>query len=215
MKILFINISDIKGGAAIATYRLGKALEKMGTENLFLVRSKYSDDENVIETKGNRIINFVFNLIGLQYKFLPSSRLIIKYAKKFKPDIISVNQIEGGYFQTRDLIKLGKIAPVFWTMHDEWGFNNNAHTTPGKRTTYPQIGIKWGDWLKKQKWIIYQKADFEVICPSQWLFDKKIYSICDKPGHIIPNRVDKKFTPGKVTSVLQQSLAERAPCQPD
>ena len=97
MKILFINISDTKGGAAIAMYRLGKALEqKYNTENLFLVRSKFSDDENVIQTRKNSVVsrvewavNFILNVFGLQYKWLPfSPRKILKEAKKFKPDVI-------------------------------------------------------------------------------------------------------------------------------
>src|SRR4030065_384840 len=117
MKILFINISDIKGGAAKSMWRIGEELSKTH-EVKFIVRDKFSGSKNVIEVKGNRWINRLFNLFGLQYKFLPVSRKIIKEAKKFNPDVISLNQIEGGYFQTRDLIKSSKIASVVWSVRD-------------------------------------------------------------------------------------------------
>ena len=195
MKILFINISDTRGGAAISMWRIGNELSRQfNTTNLFLVRSKYSDSKNVIVTKGNRILNIIFNAFGLQYKFLPRSRRIIKLAKKFNPDVISLNQIEGGYFQTRDMIKLCRIAPVFWTIHDCWAFNNNAHRSPDIKSIYPQIGIRWGNWLKHQKHKIYSKSDFTMIFPSAWLSAKN--TISDKNSLIIPHGVDiEKFHP--------------------
>jgi glycosyltransferase involved in cell wall biosynthesis len=159
-----------------------------------------SDDVNVIQVgyKLLRYINIFFNLFGLQYKFLPTK--LMDTAKWFKPDIISLNQVEGGYFQTRDIIKLSKIAPVFWTMHDEWAFNNSAHRTPDLRTTYPQVGIRWGSWLKRRKQKIYNKANFSFICPSNWLRTK---SNIDKDGYIIPNGVDiNKFSPGETKNLL-------------
>ena len=173
----------------------------------FIVRDKFSDVGSVVEVKGDRWINRLFNLFGLQYKFLPVSCKIIKEAKRFNPDVISLNQIEGGYFQTRDLIKLSKIAPVVWTMHDLWAFMGNAHRElpqgESERKIYPQIGLPLGGWLLKQKWIIYQKADFRVVCPSTWLFHKKLDSICDKAGYIIPHGIDlDKFNPKKVKRML-------------
>lgn len=71
MKILFINISDIKGGAAKSMWRIAKQLEKdYNTENLFLVRDKFSTDKNVIATRSNKLIyklewaiNVFFNTI--------------------------------------------------------------------------------------------------------------------------------------------------------
>ena len=118
MKILFINISDIKGGSAIVAYRLGKTLEsQFNTNNLFLVRTKYSNDKNVIQTRKNYFeekfewaCNIFFNIIGLQYKFLPfSPKRIIETANEFKPDVISLHNPIGGYFRIDDLIQLTKI----------------------------------------------------------------------------------------------------------
>ena len=48
MKILHINKSDIKGGAARAAYRLHTSLIEYGVESKILVERKYSSDRNVI-----------------------------------------------------------------------------------------------------------------------------------------------------------------------
>jgi len=49
LKILFINYKDIEGGAAIAAYRLSKALEKYhGTDNYYIVAKKSSADPRIM-----------------------------------------------------------------------------------------------------------------------------------------------------------------------
>jgi glycosyltransferase involved in cell wall biosynthesis len=192
MKILFINISDIQGGAAKAAYRLGKSLEKdFGTTNLFLVRTKLTDDPNVIETRKTkvqaiieRLVNIFMNVIGLQYQWLPfSPNFILKKAHEFNPDIISLHNTIGGYFRTKDLIKLSKIAPIVWTFHDMWPFTNNgAHTYgnnswqdlesfSGENKIFPWTGINWGGWLLKQKQKIYSQSNITLITPSKWMYE--------------------------------------------
>jgi hypothetical protein len=109
MKILFINMSDLTGGAAIAATRLGIGLEReFKTENFFLVRNKISDYPNVFPTRKNslegfieRWVNIGFNIFGMQYQYLPfSPKEILKKAKEIKPDIISLHNTLGGYFTT-------------------------------------------------------------------------------------------------------------------
>ena len=190
MKILFINISDIRGGSAIVAYRLAQSLNKKHhTENLFLVRSKYSNDPNVIQTRKNKLeekiewgTNIIFNVIGLQYKYLPfSPKRILKVAKEFKPDIINLHNTIGGYFNINDLIPLSKIAPIVWTLHDMWAFTGNAAHTfenqhwknlkfgPGEFKIYPWIGLSTGNWLLREKKKIYNKSRIRIIVPSSWM----------------------------------------------
>ena len=204
MRILFINISDIKGGAAKSMWRIANALDH---EIRFIVRSKYSNDDRVIEIGRNRFVNILFNLFGLQYKFLPKSRKVIRLTKEFKPDVISLNQIEGGYFQTRDLIKLSRIAPVVWTMHDLWAFMENGHRYPlpgeKEKNIYPQIGLPLGRWLLKQKKKIYDKCNFKVILPSGYLRGEYVRSLMDRPFEVIPHGIDlSKFRPGRAKRML-------------
>ena len=48
MKILIVNTSDIRGGAARAAYRLHKSLLAQNIDSQMLVQSKSSDDFTVL-----------------------------------------------------------------------------------------------------------------------------------------------------------------------
>ena len=126
MKVLFIGTADIAGGAALLADSLAGSLSsKYGVETQFLVSEKFSNKKNVIATRPKTIWFFekcfdkFLNLFGFQYYFIPiSSAKILKETKKYSPDIIHLNNIHGGYFQTDLLPKLAKIAPIVWTFHD-------------------------------------------------------------------------------------------------
>lgn len=216
MKIIFINISDIRGGSAIIAYNLAKKLEKdYRTNNILLVRTKYSQDSNVIQTRRNKfqdrvewITNIFFNAIGLQYKVLPfSPRYILKVVNEFKPDVINLHNPIGGYFRINDLIKLSNIAPVVWTLHDMWAITGNASHTlgnenwknlkagPGEWKIFPWIGINLGSWLLKNKKLIYSKSRIRIITPSTWLYNIALESpaLFGKKIDLVPHGIDLKL----------------------
>ncbi|MCL5030331.1 MAG: glycosyltransferase [Bacteroidetes bacterium] len=213
MKILFINKYDITGGAGVAAFRLHIALEKkFNTEDLFLVGIKKSNLKNVIPTRNSgfqnfveRGLNFLFNQIGLQYKFHPiSTKNILRFAKEFSPNIISLHNAHGGYFQTSLLIKLSNIAPIVWTLHDMWAFTANAAHTFGddswknlrsgndERKLFPQIGLNTGNWLLKEKKRIYSDSNLTIVTPSKWLYNLAIQSPVFEGKEIIhiPNGIN-------------------------
>lgn len=213
MKILFINISDISGGSAKAAYRLGSALQQSGEHNVkFLVRSKFSTDNNVIPTRSTklkrlaeRVINIFCNLLGLQYQWLPfSPKVILKTAHEFQPDIIGLHNTIGGYFVTKDLVELSHIAPIVWTLHDMWAFTGNAahtfgaeswkqmKTGQGEKKIFPWIGFNTGEWLLKQKKEIYKNSNITIVAPSKWLYDLAVQSpvFVHKSIHQIYHGVD-------------------------
>lgn len=191
MKVLFINISDIIGGAAIAATRLGEGLEKYyNTENYFAVRTKRSQKSNVYPTRRNsfeqtseRWFNIFSNLLGLQYQYLPfSPKVILKKTDEIKPDIISLHNTLGGYFSIPLYAEISKRAPVVWTLHDMWAFTGNAaHTfgdqswkemknSPQNTKIFPSIGINTGSMLLRQKREVYAKSNMTIVTPSDWLF---------------------------------------------
>ncbi len=208
MKILFINKYDIKGGAAVVAFRLSKALhEYHDTQNHFLTGIKQTDYSYIIPTRKQgfqnnfeRGVNLFSNLLGLQYFYFPiSTKTILRVLHEFKPDIVSLHNIHGGYFKTSLLSELSKVAPIVWTLHDMWAFTaNSAHTFDddswknlksgrGERKQFPPIGINTGKFLIRRKASIYSKSKLTLVTPSRWLNnlasqsplfkDKKIYHI--------------------------------------
>lgn len=190
MKILFVNKYDTTGGAGIVATRLHRALEEeFQTEDRFIVGVKHSEDRNVYCSRRNaaggvleRGLNYLLNRLGIQYCWLPiSTPEIRKRTIEFDPDVISLHNLHGGYFDTSLLVELSKVAPLVWTLHDMWAFTGNAaHTFGdeswkelkaglGEHRRFPTIGLPTGTLLLKRKKQIYQNADLTIVTPSRWL----------------------------------------------
>ncbi|MGE5340254.1 MAG: glycosyltransferase [Candidatus Omnitrophota bacterium] len=222
MKIVFINLKDIEGGAGIAAYRLSQGLERyFHTENYFIVGKKLSSDARVFPTIDSPsetvrevklfiefMTNKLLNRLGLQYVYFPfSTRFILKKVNELKPDVISLHVTHGGYFKTSLIRDLSRLAPVVWTLHDMWPFTANAAHTFGDESwkqlksgshetaIYPHIGWNTGKWLLKRKKNIYKNANIRMIAPSQWMADQARQSPVfeNKPIHRITHGLDLDF----------------------
>lgn len=219
MKVAIINISDKIGGAAIAGYRIAKALEKYyGTDNFFLVRTKSLNENRIYSTTSTpfiarleRLFNILMNILGLQYIYLPFSPwYILKKVKEEKPDVIHLHNPIGGFFMTGHLTTLSRMAPVVWTLHDMWAFTASAaHTfgddawkymrsTKNETRTFPHIGINTGEWLIRRKKKIYSRSNLRIVAPSRWLYNLARQSpvLEGKEIFYIPHGIDlQKFVP--------------------
>ena len=125
----------------------------------------------------------------MHYTFFPfSSGNLLNIANNFKPDIISLHNIHGGYFDTNLLTKLSRVAPIVWTLHDMWAFTVSSAYTYGedswqkmktvKNESFnpPFTGINWGGCNLKRKKSIYQKSNITAVTPSHWLADEALKS---------------------------------------
>ena len=189
MKVLFINTADIKGGAALLADSIAKLLiKKYDLKITFLVSEKFSDKKNVLVTRSKPVwflekcFNKLAESFGFQYYFLPiSSSKILKYASVFKPDLIHLHNIHGGYFQTNLLPRLAKIAPIVWTFHDMFPITGHCaysfecekwKTGCGnceRLGIYPSIKKDRANALWNYKNKIFNSANFTIVTPSLWL----------------------------------------------
>lgn len=189
MKILFINTADITGGAALLADSLAESLSsRYGVETSFLVSEKFSDKKNVIATRpkplwfAEKCFDKFLNLFGFQYYFIPlSSNKILKKVKEITPDLIHLNNIHGGYFQTNLLPKLAEIAPIVWTFHDMFPITGHCaysfecekwKTGCGnckRLDIYPSIKKDRTNALWNYKNKVFNSADFTIVTPSLWL----------------------------------------------
>jgi glycosyltransferase involved in cell wall biosynthesis len=192
MRILFINTTDLSGGAAVIIQRMMSGFQQYyHTENYLLVKTKKGNADNTAQILTNspqiiieKITDRISRKVGLLYQFFPfSSKKILDLAKSFQPDIINLHNTHGAYFATPLIEKLSQIAPIAWTLHDMWSFTANAsHTFNNMSWKYlkndreltkipPAIGINTGAYLLKQKKRIYQQSKLTIITPSKWLKD--------------------------------------------
>ena len=214
MRILLVNTYDQQGGAARATWRLFKGLERAGVDVKLLVQNRGSRDIHVISTGGkitryfNAIrpyIDFAFPLplvrkrILFSTSFLPDG--IEKIIRKINPDIIHLNWIAGGMIRIESLARLSK--PVVWTFHDLWAFTGGCHYPPDCTRYMEQCGHcpvlhstsdrDLSRWVFNRKKEAYnQMGQFFIISPSNWLADcvKSSTLLKNNPVSVIPNGLD-------------------------
>ena len=150
IKVIILNTSERRGGAAIAANRLMKALQKSEVEISMLVLHKQTNDLSVASTQRT----FVDKLRAKWY-FL-WERFLIYLANGFNrknlfrvsiantgfdvsnhpsvqsADIIHFHWINQGFLSLagiEKLIQLGK--PIVWTLHDMWAGTAICHYTSG------------------------------------------------------------------------------------
>ena len=214
MRILIINTSEKKGGAAIAANRLMDALRNHGIQAKMLVCNKQTDNPNVICLKNKlqkkwkfvweRVVIWINNLFSRKNLFqvsIANTGFDITRLTEFQEaDLIHLHWINQGMLSLkniRQIIDTGK--PIVWTMHDMWectGICHHAYTCQRFKTECkicPFLRFPNPKDLANQVFIqkkqIYQSAKLHIVSVSQWLANqvKESALLKDKPITVIPN----------------------------
>lgn len=143
MKVLLVNTSERTGGAAIATLRLMRALNKADVQARMLVRDKQTDDEDVLCLDVNpallkakfcaeRAEIFAANMLQRENLWtvdIATHGTDITNHPAFKEaDIIHLNWINQGMLSLSDIRRIvdsGK--KIVWTLHDMWPCTGICH----------------------------------------------------------------------------------------
>jgi glycosyltransferase involved in cell wall biosynthesis len=140
VKILIVNVTDCNSGAAIASYRLHKALLKYNIDSTMLVQNKVKDDYTLVGpvTKVQKLIGLIRPTLDslplIIYKnklkvpfsvsWLPFGN-IVKIINTINPDIVHLHWICGGMIKIEDINKIK--SPIVWSLHDNWAFTGGCH----------------------------------------------------------------------------------------
>lgn len=235
MKVLIVNTSEKRGGAAVAARRLTKALKKAGVNAMMLVRDKTTQSASVMSLKQSRtnIIRFAWERIcimlhnGFDKKNLFAVSIAntgydITQLPEFKEaDIIHLHWINQGFISIgvlKKILKSGK--PIVWTMHDMWPCTGICHHAR-ECDKYSRMCrncpfIKQGKTKRdlsyrifKKKLHLYRNVEGPafVTC-SRWLKERAEQSLLLKGKTItdIPNPLDTKIFCKKNRKEIRQSL---------
>ena len=198
MKILFINSSDTKGGAAIAAYRLFEGLRNEGVTVKMLARDKTTNDPDIIscldfERKGwigmlDKIIWKIKNKIRKQkWKKYPNresvflndldSISLFSAIRSIDFDILHLHFVANRFLDLHELTKVNK--PIVWTLHDSWAFTGICHFFYDCKRYEESCGCcpmlhsdnpnDFTHQIWKIKNEIYKKCDLHIVTPSNWL----------------------------------------------
>ena len=220
MKITIVNTSDIRGGAAIAAYRLYKIISQKHPSSRMLVGEKLSDTAGIIDLNKSelrralRFIRFVLERITfivisksrkVWFDFSPANygQNISSHPEIKTADIINLHWINSGFLAIRDIksiVRTGK--PIIWSLHDMNTFTGGCHHA-GQCTYYTQncgncIFVKspsdkdlsYRVYQRKAK--AYEGGNFTFIAVSNWMAERAIKSslIGNHRIEVIPNFID-------------------------
>lgn len=221
MNILQINTLDKKGGAPKVGYTLKRIFEANGHTTSMFVKLKQSNDPNVFIVKwpnplsrllkkitgkdiGSYLVNKVRPLLANDIDFFRSDRIL--KTKEFKEaDIIHCHNLHGNYFKLSTLVKISRLKPIVWTLHDMWALTPHcAHAFACEVrdgffecpniNTYQNISWHNESYLLSEKRKIYAAARFTLVAPCKWLEDKiKQTVLKDKPLKLIYNGINAEI----------------------
>jgi len=201
VKVLFVNTSDISGGAARAAMRIMRGVQH-GVEAQMFVKTKYSQSSDVIELSCFEPQNVFYRISDLiakkiknkwqHYKWHPykltkqnvfmsdlRSTRIWGALQKIDYDIVHLHWINLRFIDVRELARIKK--PIVWTLHDSWPFCGLCHyfIDCERYQTHcgacPQLGSEKEQDLAyeifEKKLEAYKDLDLHIVTPSRWLGD--------------------------------------------
>lgn len=214
MKIILLNTSEERGGAAIACKRLMNALQKCHIDVRLIVRDKQTENSNVISIN-NRKVTFFINYLRFYWE-----RFVLWTAKKFEKkdlfkisianvgnnlsrnemvcnsDIIHIHWINQGFLSLKNIKQISYLGkPIVWTMHDMWPCTGICHHARECNNYQERCGncffIDNGKKIKDISYKIYGKkeklynSNFTFVTCSQWLKEKAARSSLLKYCNVI------------------------------
>ena len=214
IKVLHVNYSDAKGGAAIGVNRLHRSLLNEGILSKILVADKSFQDENIIGP--SKTTSVILNQLKIAFsrflknKIVRSSSLetfsfnffrsnLAKFINNFDADIVHLHWVGNEMISIKEISEINK--PIIWSFWDMWPMcgaehhsYNDRHIQGYTKNNKPnnEIGFDLNRivWEKKMKFFSF---DFKIVCFSKWIYDhvKKSQLFSNKKDIlIIPCAVD-------------------------
>lgn len=208
MKILIVNASDTKGGAAVVAHRLLHALNThSGVSAKMLVADKMTGDPAVIALPRtwwlrkllDRLLVFVangFSMRGLWWVdggFLGND--ITQYKEFIEADIIHLHWVNQGMLGLRDIERIMSSGKrIVWTMHDAWLTLPLGHHE-GQEPADTYLWQRLKKWVTKHKTAMLDSQvndNLHLVACSTWMAEaaRRSSFTCHLPVTVIPNVFD-------------------------
>ena len=210
MKVLFLNSTDCRGGAAKAAVRLLKAMRDIGVD-ADLLAQEYGDqiaqygiwDRCRLWLKPRLDALPVLRYPDRTGMIFSPSRLpdgISQEVRRIQPDLIHLHWIQEGFVRIETLAALK--APIIWTLHDSWPFTGGCHLPyecprfADRCGACPVLGSDDENDFSRKIWTRKKKAwnnvPITLVAPSRWLAEKARASSLfrDQRVEVIPNCFD-------------------------
>ncbi len=193
MKIISVNYSDEKGGAARAAFRIHQSLLRERVDSTLRVVEKSSAEVSVISSSKTEILlarirraigrlllrGHVPALQAWQTTAVFSSSLVKKLNRN-DSDLLHLHWVSSGMLSIEEVGEIKK--PIVWTLHDMWVFCGAEHYVDDVKDARFRVGYQADNQLKTEsgrdvnKWVWNRKRNswkspMTIVCPSHWLAD--------------------------------------------
>ena len=214
-KVIFLSRSDLRGGAAIVTYRLMMAMRDLGVDARMLVCEKLSESPYVDYCAPKWRIQYSFLKERLEvfakngfdratlFKVDPATEGLPVWRHPWvkDADAILLGWVNQGMVSLKGVERLSEMGkPMVWTMHDMWnmtgichhagdckGYLNECGDCPflGKMRGRNDMSSK--TWKRKK--MLYARVGIRFVAVSSWLAGKAADSalLRDRMVEVIPN----------------------------
>jgi glycosyltransferase involved in cell wall biosynthesis len=219
MKVLTISASDYTvGGAARVAWDLHRAAVIQDASSRMYTGKKCSDDATVVKIRRPLYTKALSYFLANDIDFFRTDYLL-RSPEFLSADIVHCHNLNGWFFNLGTMIKMSKIKPVIWTLHDMWALTpHSGHTTRteeiknglfkcSSHDLYP-ITLWDNDWyLSRRKNRLYAQGDFHVVTPCYWL-KELVGKTCLSPKFfdVIPNGIDTDTFKMRDRMALKKSL---------
>ena len=212
-KIIHLNHSDNKGGAARACYRIHQSLLSSGTvDSEMWVNQVNSSDPTVTGPNSMldkflarirpHIVKPLIKMLKTQNPIIHSPQILpsnwVKKINDSDADIIHLHWVQGEMLSIADIGRIKK--PLVWTLHDMWAFCGAEHLAwddrwrdgyqhPNRPLHETGFDINLWSWRRKQR---FWRKKIKIITPSRWLTKcvKDSFLMHNWPVSVIPNPID-------------------------
>lgn len=201
MRVVIINRSDARGGAAVVSRRLMHALRREGVDATMLVAEKLTNDVNVHVAGTSAAIRRaflrerlgVFLCNGLNRRDLfkvdtgDAGLPLWLHPLVAEADAVCLGWVNQGFLSLEGVRRIAASKPVVWTMHDMWcatGICHHAETCDhyvNKCGVCPLLHrMKGGKDLSHRVWrhknSLYEQSNITFVAVSRWLRDRCLNS---------------------------------------
>ena len=225
MKILFVNATDIRGGAAQAAQRIAGAVRGAGAEVRFLVKERSGPPAeamvtNALASRLPILAKMIDRAPVLAYPHGASLFRTLNFSpawargadtaeriNRIGADIVHLHWVNYGLLGPEGIARIR--APVVWTLHDMWPFTGGCHYSGGcarygdRCGLCPVLGSRSQTDLSRRlldrKLRAFAAKPIRVVAPSAWLGTLAQSSAVfgQAPVSVIPNPLDTvRFSPG-------------------
>lgn len=214
-KVIFLSRSDLRGGAAIVTFRLMMAMREMGVDARMLVCERLSDSPYVDFCAPKYKIHYSFLKERLEvfchngfnrstlFKVDPSTEGLPVWNHPWvkEADAIFIGWVNQGMVSLKGIKRLSLLGkPVVWVMHDMWNMTGICHHAGECKRFLQECGdcpflgkkgyrydMSYSTWERKRK--LYTHTNIRFVAVSSWLASKAAESSLLKGREVavIPN----------------------------